>query len=81
MRMITMAGLVAAALLADAGARNAEAAAWCAWYDAYTYNCGYYTFEQCLATIRGAGGYCARNVYDYGRRTEPRRDRRYRYYD
>lgn len=36
---------------------------WCAWYDAYTYNCGFRTFEQCLATISGAGGYCQRDVY------------------
>jgi uncharacterized protein DUF3551 len=82
MRIVTMAGLLAAAVLVDAGARNAEAAAWCAWYDAYTYNCGYYTFEQCLATIRGAGGYCARNVHDYyARPPDPRRHRRHGYYD
>jgi len=41
---------------------DAHAGAWCAWYDPYTYNCGFRTFEQCQATISGAGGYCARNV-------------------
>jgi hypothetical protein len=44
------------------GAGEARAAAWCAWYDPYTYNCGFYTFQQCQETVLGAGGYCARNV-------------------
>jgi len=34
---------------------GAQAAPWCAFYDASTYNCGFHTFEQCLATVRGAG--------------------------
>jgi hypothetical protein len=41
---------------------EARAGAWCAWYDPYTYNCGFNTFQQCQATVLGAGGYCARNV-------------------
>jgi hypothetical protein len=32
---------------------GAQAAPWCALYDASTYNCGFHTFEQCLATVRG----------------------------
>jgi len=48
------------------GAGGAVAAPWCAWYDPYTYNCGYYTFEQCLATVRGNGGFCYKNVYEPG---------------
>jgi hypothetical protein len=44
--------------------RDAKAQPWCAYYDAYTYNCGFYTFEQCLATISGAGGACRRNPRD-----------------
>jgi len=47
---------------------KAEAAAFCAYsggarsggYE----NCGYYTWEQCLATIRGLGGFCMRNPHD-----------------
>jgi hypothetical protein len=38
----------------DAG--EARAGAWCAWYDPYTYNCGFNTFQQCQATISGVGG-------------------------
>jgi Protein of unknown function (DUF3551) len=46
------------------GAGDARAGTWCAWYDPYTYNCGFNTFQQCQATVLGAGGYCARNVYE-----------------
>ena len=45
-----------------AGVSDARAGAWCAWYDPYTYNCGFNTFQQGQATVLGAGGYCARNV-------------------
>ena len=55
--------LVAGLALA-AGATGAQAAPWCAWYDPYTYSCGFNTFQQCLDTVLGAGGYCARNVQE-----------------
>jgi hypothetical protein len=35
---------------------------WCARYNGYTTNCGFETFQQCLATISGAGGICQQNV-------------------
>ena len=60
------ASLICAAVimtLAGAGGR-AEAAAWCAWYDHWTYNCGFHTFQQCLDTISGVGGWCSRNHYE-----------------
>ena len=37
---------------------------WCAQYGASPSaptNCGFVTFEQCLATISGIGGFCVRN--------------------
>jgi hypothetical protein len=43
---------------------GAQAAPWCAFYDASTYNCGFHTFEQCLATVRGAGGWCRPNFFE-----------------
>ncbi len=60
--------VLAAALFAStlAGSTGAQAAAWCAWYNAYTYNCGFYTFEQCQYSVIGSGGACARNVYEPG---------------
>jgi len=56
---------------------SAEAADWWAWYDAYTYNCGFHTLDQCRATVSGdTSAFCARNVergsvYD---RRRPSRD-------
>ena len=63
MRYFAIALIVGLALMLT-GAREARAGAWCAWYDPYTYNCGFNTFQQCQATVIGAGGYCARNAYE-----------------
>jgi Protein of unknown function (DUF3551) len=60
----------------------AEAAPWCAFYGSSTYNCGFYSYEQCLATVRGAGGYCRQNFFEgYGsdRRPNERKPRGDRY--
>lgn len=37
---------------------------WCAVYNVgdNAYNCGFATYEQCQATIRGIGGFCERNT-------------------
>ena len=75
MRKLIFSGAVATVLLAGGSAANARWAPWCAWYDPYTYNCGFQTFAQCLATISGAGGYCARNVYGPPASDRRRRDR------
>ena len=47
---------------------KAEAAAFCAYggggrSGAYE-NCGYYTWEQCLAAISGVGGFCQLNPHN-----------------
>ena len=55
----------------DAG--QGARAQWCAYYDAYTYTCGFRTFRQCLATISGVGGSCRP---DYRARETPRHSRR-----
>jgi hypothetical protein len=34
---------------------------WCSRYDAYSYNCGFKTWQQCQANISGMGGYCYQN--------------------
>jgi len=55
---------------------SAEAAEWCAWYDPYTYNCGFHTLEQCRATVSGdSGAYCARNVRWGSENAQPSRNR------
>ena len=66
-------GAIVGASAVDAG--NAAAAAWrqrapwCAYLGGFggNFDCSYYTFEQCMATARGLGGYCspnARGAYD-----------------
>jgi hypothetical protein len=38
---------------------------WCAYYSSGGgggTNCGFTTFEQCLATVSGIGGFCDRNT-------------------
>ena len=40
---------------------------WCAYYYGKGgTNCGFYSFQQCLDTISGIGGTCARNPSFYG---------------
>jgi hypothetical protein len=36
---------------------------WCAQYRGYDggFNCGFVSFNQCMATVRGIGGFCLRN--------------------
>jgi hypothetical protein len=70
-----------ALLLVVGGGSSAHAdGPWCAFYDASTYNCGFYSFEQCYETVRGAGGSCRPNFFKSnvvaqpaGRRATPRR--------
>src|SRR4051794_39398758 len=60
MRLLLSLAVLLAALAADART-GANAAPWCAYYDEFTYSCGFSTFQQCLATISGVGGVCRRN--------------------
>jgi hypothetical protein len=53
---------------------GANAAPWCAFYDPSTYNCGFHSYQQCLETIRGAGGWCRPNPFEGGGQVRRRRD-------
>ena len=61
MRILLALGLLFAVFALDA--RREAAAQWCAYYDAYTYTCGFVSFNQCLATVSGVGGFCRRDAY------------------
>lgn len=80
MRFLIFSGLLAAALMAAIGEGRAEVVyPWCAMYGRATRNCGFTSFQQCLATVRGVGGSCERNMrYDFplapGDRKAPRAD-------
>jgi Protein of unknown function (DUF3551) len=56
--------MVVAGLALLAGATGAQAGPWCAWFDPFTYSCGFSSFQQCLDTVLGEGGFCARNVQE-----------------
>ncbi len=53
--------VVAAAIAAPAHADGP----WCAYYSGFrsgATNCGFHTYEQCLATVSGIGGSCGPNT-------------------
>jgi hypothetical protein len=63
MRLLALAGAFGLALIANAQiVTQAEAGPlgprYCAQLRGGGENCGYYTFNQCLASISGVGGYC-----------------------
>ena len=64
MRTLAILAVITAALCSSP--RDAQAQGkycpWCARYDGWTVVCGFATFQQCLATISGVGGFCQRNV-------------------
>ena len=78
MRVLIISGAVALAFIVQAGApAQAREYPWCARYDWTTYNCGFVSFRQCLATVGGIGGGCQPNPRYVG---EPvRRHKRPRY--
>jgi uncharacterized protein DUF3551 len=63
MRIMATMLMAAAWLLIGASASEARTWPWCATYnDAYgSRNCGFATFQQCLATVSGIGGFCGQN--------------------
>lgn len=74
--------LVAAAALAPRPAAAAYYYPWCAVYQDRSgiHSCAFATFEQCLATVSGVGGFCEQNpngpppwAYGEYRRPKPRR--------
>ena len=53
------------AVTAGIGTRaQAQNYPWCATYDVgdAAYNCGFVSREQCMATVRGIGGFCNLNA-------------------
>ncbi len=71
MKIMMVFGILATALVIDARAGNADAAPWCAWYDALASDCAYFSQRACLDTVRGTGGWCTINVYEFWAPNEP----------
>ena len=64
--LLTIAIIIAA--VAGAGSAQAQfrfggahSGAWCLFDDPWTYNCGFATLQQCLASASGVGGQCQPN--------------------
>ena len=79
--------LFVAVAIAAMGALTHPAAAieypWCAQYSGRGgggRNCGFVSFEQCMETVRGMGGFCERNLFYTGPTERPaNRVRRHRH--
>jgi len=74
-------GIAALTLAADATRSEAMITyPWCAHYGGRMssgINCGFSTYEQCMAAISGNGGYCAENAW-YAPPAPPARHRKSR---
>ena len=68
MRLLALAGafglaLVATGQLATQAEANPAATRYCALYKGGAENCGFYSFNQCLAALSGNGGICTEAPY------------------
>jgi hypothetical protein len=70
--MRTIVLIVAALALPSENAR--ADGAWCSYYAQGGTNCGFHSYEQCMANISGIGGSCQRNPV-YQASTDSRRRR------
>ena len=64
MRLLLFITVVLLATLCIGKSAEAQNCPWCAQYGATPSaptNCGFVTFQQCLDTISGIGGFCVRN--------------------
>jgi hypothetical protein len=79
MKAMLFFALIGTAMLSNITPSAAREYPWCAFYGPSTHNCGFTTFEQCLATISGIGGHCAQNPLYQGDPQQPRYRRAYPY--
>lgn len=76
---LAIGALALSAALMPTGQAQAGEGKWCAesgGRSAYT-NCGYYTFNQCLAAVSGVGGSCRLNPRYFASYDDEYRPRRY----
>jgi hypothetical protein len=58
--LLSVVGILAATSMLGASAQ-AQNYPWCAQYCGGGLNCGFVSFEQCMDTVRGIGGFCIQN--------------------
>ena len=81
MRMTVITAMLFASVSLGAGGAQAQTAPWCAHYNTGLNACGFYSFEQCMASVFGVGGTCARNPLEVPQLTvrDPHRSYRRNY--
>jgi hypothetical protein len=66
MKLLICAAALAAATSMLATPAQAQNYPWCAQYSGRALggatNCGFVSFQQCMATVSGIGGFCVRNT-------------------
>jgi hypothetical protein len=65
MRTVILMAAIAGALVHSSVQARADGP-WCAYYTGKSggaSNCGFYSYEQCMATVSGVGGVCQPNVF------------------
>lgn len=64
MRLSLLIPGIVCAFAAVASPARAQNYPWCAYYgdDFGGTNCGFVSYEQCMATVTGIGGFCDRNT-------------------
>jgi Protein of unknown function (DUF3551) len=68
MRTIAIVSIMFVTLCVPTAGARADGT-WCARYPEGASNCGFYSFEQCRATVSGRGGFCEQNPFSsYGRK-------------
>jgi Protein of unknown function (DUF3551) len=64
--LVSAAAMFVVAMTGVAAPAQAQNYPWCAYYgageDGGGTNCGFVSFEQCMATLSGMGGFCNRNT-------------------
>jgi Protein of unknown function (DUF3551) len=63
MRLLLITVITVSATILFGTSAKAQNYPWCAHYDKgdESLNCGFISFEQCMATVRGIGGFCMLN--------------------
>jgi len=65
-RLLLVLGLCLACLIGGSEPSHADSITypWCAQYTRMggARNCGFWTYDQCMATVTGIGGYCEANA-------------------
>jgi len=78
MRFLARCSLIIAAAVALGAPANAKEPGWCATYRNGGNNCGFNTYEQCMAAISGVGGFCNKSPYAEPDKPAARKERKER---